>query len=101
MSTLIEHINSSTKGAPRSTVWTVHMACRMDIGSLLMDCRVNNEAGCIDGLVRTRDSISFLIYAHHVGDLEESKMYSVRVDPKSVWLDWIFWLLEFNHKSVC
>lgn len=85
--TLIYHLNRPAKSAPGPAIRTVHMAGSVDIGSPLVQGRVDHETGCVDGPVAAADPVALLIDVNHVRDLEHAKVHAVGVDPERFWLN--------------
>lgn len=77
----------------------MHMTSGIDIGSSLMNSRVDDEARRVDRLQRTAYPVPFLIDPDHVGHLQETEMDAVGVDPKGLWIDGIYPRLNLMQRK--
>jgi hypothetical protein len=48
---------------------------------------MNDKTGRVDRLICTSDSFSIFVYSDHIRDLEEGKVYTVRIDPERAGFD--------------
>lgn len=65
------------------------MACGVYIWTALVNSGVDDEAGLVDWLVRTTNSITLLINVDHIGDSQQAKVGAVGINPECVRLNGI------------
>lgn len=67
--TLIQHIDSLSKGLPGSSIRTMHVTRSVDIRSPLVNSRVDHEARCIYRPNRAVHAIDFFNNTNHIRDI--------------------------------
>jgi hypothetical protein len=48
---------------------------------------MDDKTSRVDRFICTSDSVSLLVYSDHIRDLEEGKVYTVRIDPERAGFD--------------